>query len=417
VSYDHSINSPTECQPPRASRRSRLTTDLLGVAAAFALTGVIAGAWASRIPWVKEHLDLSAGRLGLALLMPAIGGVVAMPVVGRIIARHGSRVVTLVTVPAWCLTLGLPALAPSFAVLLLALVAYGVSAGAVDVAINAQATLLERRRGRVLLPTMHGLWSVGALVGGLSGATANAIGVGAPAHLAVVAVLLLVLAWLALPGLPAGETPRPPPLPTAGARSRGRAAPGLLAVGLMGLAALFVEAAITDWSAVYVAISLGAGPVVGAIAYSAFATAMAVGRLSGSRVLAAWGPVRVLRRAALMATGGLLLAVSGLGPLVAVVGFAAAGLGLACAVPIVFGTAAARHGHGDPGPSIAFVATMSYPGWLAAPAAIGALADATSLRLSLLLTASLGLLMAAGARVVATGAEPDPQPASPTERR
>jgi predicted MFS family arabinose efflux permease len=343
--------------------------------------------------------------------MPAIGGVVAMPIA----ARHSSRAVTLVTVPALCLALGLPALAPSFAVLLLSLLAYGVSAGAVDVGINAQATLLERQRGRVLLPTMHGLWSVGALAGGISGAVANAIGIGAPAHLAAVAVLLLMLAWVTLPGLPADEAARPTP-PAAGAQPRrAGVAPGLLAVGLMGLAALFVEAAITDWSAVYVAISLGAGPVVGAVAYSAFATAMAVGRLSGGRLLAAWGPVRVLRRAALMTTAGLLLAVSGLGPLVAVVGFAAAGLGLACAVPIVFGTAAARHGHGDPGPSIAFVATISYPGWLAAPAAIGALTDATSLRLSLLLTAALGLLMAASARTVETGS--GPQPASPTERR
>jgi MFS family permease len=70
------------------------------VAASFALTGAIAGAWASRIPWIKDHLALSDGRLGIALLMPAIGGVIAMPVVGRIIARHGSRVVTRVTVPA-----------------------------------------------------------------------------------------------------------------------------------------------------------------------------------------------------------------------------------------------------------------------------------------------------------------------------
>ncbi len=81
----------------------------------------------------------------------------------------------------------------------------------------------------------------------------------------------------------------------------------------------------------------------------------------------------------------------------ALIGFSLIGLGIATAVPLAF--AAAGRSGGLPAQAIAGVATLSYGSGLAAPAAVGAIANAASLRTSFALVTVLILLvgLAAGA--------------------
>src|SRR5256885_14595495 len=58
--------------------------------------GLLLGSWASRIPAVQRHADLTNVRLGLALFAASLGALVAMPVAGWLCARIGSRSVTVV---------------------------------------------------------------------------------------------------------------------------------------------------------------------------------------------------------------------------------------------------------------------------------------------------------------------------------
>jgi len=71
--------------------------EALGVV--FVLYGAVSGSWAARIPWVQSALGLDPGTLGLALLAPAVGAVCTMPLVGRLVARVGSRAVVRGCVP------------------------------------------------------------------------------------------------------------------------------------------------------------------------------------------------------------------------------------------------------------------------------------------------------------------------------
>src|ERR1700722_10995265 len=70
-----SIVSDRERQRPQAP-----------VAVAFILLAGAGGTWAARIPAIKAGLQLSPGILGLALLGPAIGSVLAMPATGALLA-------------------------------------------------------------------------------------------------------------------------------------------------------------------------------------------------------------------------------------------------------------------------------------------------------------------------------------------
>ncbi|MDN5698366.1 MAG: MFS transporter, partial [Rubrobacter sp.] len=96
----------------------------LGTATIFFVNGAVFGGWVSRIPEVQRAVGAGEGVLGLALLAMAVGALVAMPLTGWAVARHGSRVPTILSVLMFCLVLPLLALAPSAAALALALFAF-----------------------------------------------------------------------------------------------------------------------------------------------------------------------------------------------------------------------------------------------------------------------------------------------------
>src|SRR5215207_5002785 len=101
--------------PPRrtARPRRRLRIARAAVVALFFLDGFGMASWVVRIPAVQRALDLSAGRLGLALLGTAVGGLLAMPLVGMLVARLGSRPVARWSALAFTGALVLPPLAGS----------------------------------------------------------------------------------------------------------------------------------------------------------------------------------------------------------------------------------------------------------------------------------------------------------------
>src|SRR3954468_6874455 len=106
---------------------ARATADRrhLAVVTVFAVHGAVNGSFATRIPWIRDRLDLSPGALGLALLVPALGALVAMPATGALVHRVSGRRVTRILIGGFCAALALPALAPSLAWLCLALLAFG----------------------------------------------------------------------------------------------------------------------------------------------------------------------------------------------------------------------------------------------------------------------------------------------------
>ncbi|MEV6973780.1 MFS transporter [Kitasatospora sp. NPDC093806] len=371
-----------------APRRARVA-----IALVFGVHGAVGGTFVSRIPWIQDRLDLSPGQLGLALVMPAIGSSLAMPLAGRFVHRYGGRAAVRGLLALCCLALALPALAPSLPVLCLALLAYGATAGMADVAMNAQGVEIEQRLGRSIMSGLHGMWSAGGLLAAGFGILAAHQNLEPRVQLAVTAVLLAALAQPvcnALPDLRAAEQAEEPPRFALPPRSS-------LVIGLVGFCAVFAEGASMDWSGVYLRDVTGASTTVAAAAYTAFALTMAVSRLAGDAVIRRLGAVRSARLSGAIATAGGLLVVVADRPALAIPGFALIGIGVAVVVPLAF-AAAGRIGT-NPSQSIAGVATVTYTSGLIAPAIVGGLAQATSLTASFgVVTAlSVALLLSAGA--------------------
>ncbi|MEE1938991.1 MFS transporter [Streptomyces sp. TRM 70361] len=373
--------------PISSTRRARRST-----AAVFTLHGAVAGGFATRIPWIREQLDLSAGQLGLALAFPAIGASLAMPLAGRVVHRLGTRAATRVLLVLWCAALALPALAPHPVVLCAALFVFGATAGMADVAMNAQGVEVERRYGRSIMSGLHGMWSVGALLGSAVGVGAVHLGLDARIHLGLAAAVLAAAAPAACRGLldvrPAPDEEAPPrfALPPRSA----------LLIGVVGMCAVVAEGASMDWSGIYLREVTGASATVAAASFTAFACTMAAARLAGDAVVRRLGPVRTVRTSGVLATAGGLLVVAAPGPVAGVTGFALLGIGIAVVVPLCF--AAAGHSGPAPGQAIAGVATITYTTGLIAPTLIGTVAELASLRAAfgLVTAGTVVLVLAAG---------------------
>ncbi|MEV7770106.1 MFS transporter [Kitasatospora sp. NPDC086791] len=375
-------------EPLTAPRRARAS-----IALVFGVHGAVGGSFVTRIPWLQDRLDLSTGQLGLALVMPAVGSSLAMPLAGRFVHRYGGRAAVRGLIALWCLTLALPALAPSLPVLCAALLVYGATAGMADVAMNAQGVEIEERLGRSIMSGLHGMWSAGGLLASGFGILAAHLDLDARLQLAVTALVLLALAQPVCRGLPdlrAPEGAEEPPRFALPPRSS-------LVIGLVGFCAVFAEGASMDWSGVYLRDVTGASATVAAASYTAFSLTMAVSRLAGDVAIRRLGAVRTTRLGGAVATLGGLLVVAADRPALAIPGFALIGVGIAVIVPLAF-AAAGRIGS-NASQAIAGVATVTYTSSLIAPAVIGALAQATSLTVSFGLVTALAfaLLLSAGA--------------------
>jgi MFS family permease len=384
----------------------------LAVLTVFFMNGLLVGTWISRIPRVKELLDLSPGPLGLLLLAPGAGALLAMQGVDRIIRRHGSGPSTrrlallfsllLLPLP---LALMLPAPMPAALVTGLALGVFGGSSGALDVAMNAQAVVVERHRSQPIMSSFHGAWSVGGVVGGIAGALAAAHGAGVGVHFAVITVLAVALVGLAWRHLLDQDADFRDDA-AAAAGTGFRQMPALVwLLGLIATCGMVAEGGSADWGGVYLRDTLHTSAGLAPVSYAVFSATMTIGRFSGDRLVARFGPVAVVRVMAGSGAVALALALLVGNPVVAIVGFGWLGLGLSCIVPVVF-TAVGNVPGVEPAGALARVSSIGYTAFLVGPPLIGGIAQLTSLPIALSVLVILTATAAAGAGLTRPPARP-----------
>ena len=360
----------------------------------FFLTGFVYATWAARIPAIQEQLGLAAGELALAVLGLEGGAVAGLPAGGALTARLGSqrslRLAFAIYPPA---LLGV-ALAPGLGWLALSLAVMAVSNSVIDVAMNAQGVELERRLGRPILGGLHAGHSFGVLAGGLAGTAAAAVGLVVPAHFAVGAALgllggLAAARWLV-------SEPRHPR-----AALLVRPTRPLLMLGLLGFCAFLTEGAANTWSAVHLASERGASAPVAAAGFTTFALTLALVRLVADRLVARFGRVRFVQASGLVAAAGSAWSLLAPTPVLALVGWAVLGAGLAGLVPTLIGAGPATSTTSGP-VAIATVTTIGYLGSFTGPPLIGALAELSTLSLALAVLVPVAALVSLFARTALT---------------
>jgi cyanate permease len=389
------------------------------VAVVFGVNGFLVASWISRLPAIRDLLQLTPGRLGLLLLCISFGSVSTLFTAGFVVHRLGPRRAVLVfsglMVAALAVATG-TSLVPLLAV---ALLVVGCGTAVWDVAMNVEGAGVERLVGRPVMPRFHAGFSLGTVTGAGGGAAAAALGVPVFWHVTPLALIGYgVVAWAAgrFPG------PRAWGWPSSAAARSGRRSSGVLrawreprtlAIGGLCLGMAFAEGAANDWLAVGLVDGYRVDHAVAALGLGCFVTAMTVARMFGPWILNRSGRVLALRMGALLVAAGVLAVVFGsmlthavglpVALVVAAIGAFAWGSGAALGFPVAMSAAADEPQFAAARVSV--VSTVGYVAFLAGPPLLGLLGNHIGV-----LRALLGVGAAVLLSLATAGAARPPRP-------
>jgi MFS family permease len=363
----------------------------IAVKIAFFLNGFIYANWVSRLPRIQELYGADNGLIGIVLLSMSLGAVLAMPFTGWIIIKNGSRVITVFAVILYCAFVPLIPFMQNIPALIALYFTMGIVTGTLDVAMNAQAVMVEKAYQKPIMTSFHALFSIGMALGAWCGALFAELEFDLPSHLSSIVVLSIIAAFWVSRNLIRDK-------PDPGLKEEGPLfrIPNktLVSIGIIAFCCMMGEGAMSDWTVNYMENIVNASKSVAPIALSAFATAMTLGRLFGDRIRSAWGDTKLIMAGGVTACVGLSLAIVIPDTTTAILGFFLVGLGLSTIVPIAYSIAGNAKGLPS-GVGLAMVTTVGYSGFLFGPPIIGFVADLYNLRIGLAIVIILFILMTA----------------------
>jgi MFS family permease len=388
------------------------------VVVAYASSGIAFSSWVSRLPAIRDGLDLTPGTVGLLLLCMTVGSFISVSASGLIVLRFGSKR----TIRIGSSMVGFGLILAGFGTSVLAnplvvasgLAVIGLGTASWNTASNVEGAAVERAVRRHIMPRLHGAFSLGTVAGAGLGAWAAGTGVPVFWHLAaagalVAASVVTAAAWFraditpiesARPFKPSRpdhfEDPSTGPIPIVRQvdaipeqpldnkrqiaqawRDRRTLLLGFLVLGLA-----LAEGAAGDWVALALADGHGQSDAAGAAGYGIFVTFMTIGRFAGTLVLDRFGRVPVMRWCAALAVLGLGLFVFAPEPWLAYVALAIWGIGASLGFPV--GMSAAADDPAKAAARVSVVSTIGYGAFLCGPPLLGLLAEHVGILHSLL---------------------------------
>ncbi|MFE7329547.1 MFS transporter [Streptomyces sp. NPDC057565] len=386
----------------RAVRRRRQALFLF-----FFLPGIAMSSWVTRTPDVRDQLGVSTGQMGLILFGLSVGSMSGILCSGRLVSRFSTRpVIALGTglIIVSMVVIGVGSAAPSAPMVAAGLCMFGAGMGAGEVAVNVDGADVERLTDTAVLPTLHGCFSLGTVIGGLIGMAATAAALPVAWHLTGVAVAAAGILVYALRAIPAGMGIKETSPATGTAQHSGPPVwrdRRLLLIGGIVLAMALAEGAANDWLPLLMVDGHGLDAALGSLVFVGFAAAMTLGRFSGTYFLNRFGRAAVIRASAVSGAVGLTLVIFSDSVAVAAAAVLFWGLGASLGFPVALSAA------GDSGPDqtarVSLVATIGYVAFLVGPPALGFLGDHYGLRSAMLVVlvfvaAAIGIAPAADTR-------------------
>lgn len=335
----------------------------------FFIPGGCMAIWAAFVPFFKERLAIGEDLLGNLILLLGMGGLIAMPLVPKLVQMTNCR---------WIISLGnigglltIVALLNVDTIYMAAICIFliGLFMGMSDISANVQALMLERMTKKHLMSSLHGGWSLGSAIGALIlifllqslQITMNVTGY-------ITVAILMALLIYAIPSFIGNVESED--------HDKKRSSKGIISlhpwailVGIITLVNFTLEGAIADWSALFLYTDKGFPITSATLGYLCFNITMTLARLLGDMI-------RNYCSANVIVTYGLLgsaLAILGivLGSGYAVlVCFIVLGFLSANIIPILFSSVGEQH-EIDVHLALSTVTTLGYTGVLMGPAFIG----------------------------------------------
>jgi predicted MFS family arabinose efflux permease len=350
------------------------------VSSVFFTNGFLYASYISRLPEIQNHYHLDYKGVGFVLLVGSVGSLLAMPFTGSLISRFGSKLVTLTASFMFCLMVAIFMFAPSLLFLLPIFFIKGVAAGITDVAMNAQAVLVERAQSKPIMSAFHGIFSLGMFAGAGAGSIFIYLQTSVWLHLLIAGALgfsyVIIWARFLIKELQVNQ-----PKQKGQRLSFQLPTPALIGIGIISFCAMLAEGAMADWSTNFLQEVLQASSFLAPLGLTAFSLSMLIGRLFGDKARMRFGDATLITLSSTIAIAGLTVVVVAIGIIPTILGFFLVGIGLATIVPIAYSKAGNAPGI-EPGTGISMVTTIGYSGFIIGPPVLGLLADRWGLQIA-----------------------------------
>ncbi|MCW2688094.1 MAG: Fucose permease [Mycobacterium sp.] len=375
-----SPNSSTDTAPMRKRR--------LALYVAMLTLGVLIASWVTRTPAIRDEIGVSTTQLGLVLFGVSIGSMHGILSSSRVVRQWGGRrVLSLGTgcAAAGTAIIGVSTHAANPIGVFAGMAVFGFGIGVGEVALNIEASAIEERTGRIILPMVHGFFSLGTVVGAAIGIAANAFHTSVLLHLTITSLTGVVALGSTLRWIPPGtgrannrrSTPRQPRV---WAVWRDRT---VICIGAVALATALAEGSANDWLPLIFVDGYDLPAVLGSELFTAFAAAMAVGRFAGNRALAYVTRMTLIRFSIVAAMLGIGLVVWAPNAYFAAAAVVLWGLGASLGFPLAI-SAAGDHPT-DAVARVSAVSVTAYGAFLVGPPLLGTAGGHVGLRYALII--------------------------------
>lgn len=353
------------------------------VYAAFFLYALSLGGLYPRMAEMQQSMGVAEGALGMGLIGTACGTLLSLTFGGPWIEALGARKVLWWGLPSVSFFYALAAFSVNPLMMFLCLLPAGVCIGAVEQVVNLEADRVEFVLGRRIMNRSHAFWSIGFASAGLLGGLAAQAGLSPQMHLGIMLVLVTLCVVVLL-----GRFEAAPLRPTSHAQNKAEPqvrfawpTPAIILLVIATLAAMLMEGAGIDWSAIYMRDIFASSPLVCGLAVAAGASAQAVTRFFADRWVERFQPDRVARGLICILGLGVCAVTWAQSPWVALVGFALMGIGTSAIFPLAMSAAAQRTDR-PAAVNVAALAQTSFVIFLLGPPLLGWVAEYAGIRAS-----------------------------------
>ena len=350
----------------------------------FFLSGLSFATWASRIPTIKTFFDLNEAELGTVLLAMPISSLIGLPISGWLVSKFDSRQPLLVSFILFIFSLIWIGYIQTTFMLIVAISFFSFFMRILNIAMNTQSLILQRKFEKRIVGSFHGLWSTGGLVGVAFSTLMVKLHVGIANHLLAVSIFSLILIVIAY-----NFTIKNDKSPTGNKLIFGKPDPFILYLGVIIFLAAICEGGMFDWSGVFFKEVIKED--VFTYGYLSFMTCMALSRFFSDRLMQEIGLQKTYIFSASLITLGILVAVVFPFFWSALIGFCLVGFGTAAIFPMTFALAGTSKKY-SPGMAISIISTYATLGMLIGPPLVGYVAQAFGLKNAFYIFVVAGLL-------------------------
>jgi len=291
---------------------------LVSMMVLFLLHGLFFSSWVSRSPEVQSLLGLSTFHMGIFVTVMSVGSILGTYVGVRVVSWIGARQTlrfSYVSLSCAYVFLGFAATAGDVLISSAMIFLVGFSASVGGLANNLEGARLEHASPRSILPSLHGMFSLGMLVGSGIGALVISLGISVSTQFLVIGILVAIAGVTASFGVPSSASLRHhDDMSTAEMRQVPSRAEWrsvwrerrTLTVAFIGMTFVIAETTAATWLPIAL-VDSGMNETNAALAFMFFAIAMTIGRFVGGFVIDRLGRVRTTVIIAAIASVGIVI--------------------------------------------------------------------------------------------------------------